>query len=49
MSPIAMLYSFKTMKMSLIISSTGAEDNLFHGMSIYSDPMYENLIEKGRL
>jgi len=35
--------------MSLIISSTGADDNLFHGMSISKEPMYENLIENGRL
>lgn len=49
MSPIAMLSNLSTMKISLMISSTGADESLFQGMSIYKEPMYENLIEKGRL
>ena len=37
------------MKISLMISSTGADDNLFQGISIYKEPMYENFIENGKL
>ena len=48
--PLSLIvYSFKTIKTSLIITSTGADDNLFHGISISNDPIYENFIEKGRL
>lgn len=37
------------MKISVMISYTADDESLFHGMSIYNEPIYENFIENGRL
>ena len=42
-------YNFNTIKISFIINYTADDESLFHGISIYNEPIYENFIENGRL